>query len=92
MLKLDYFAHKGVVGSKVYDKLVLSVGYDYSYAGENLAQGYSNPDAFFNAWMESAEHKKNILNANFKDLGVSVVSGLMHGEYKTVIVQHFGSI
>jgi len=92
MLKLGYFAHKGVIGSKVYDKLILSVGYDYFYAGENLAQGFTNPDAFFNAWMESAGHRKNILNANYKDIGVAVVSGLMHGESKTVIVQHFGTI
>lgn len=45
-------------------------GISYRYAGENIAWGQKSPEEVVNAWMNSAGHRANILNANFKELGV----------------------
>ena len=47
-----------------------SFGITYNYAGENIAMGYSSPEAVMTAWMNSAGHRANILSANFTTLGV----------------------
>lgn len=46
--------------------------------GENIAWGggdYGTPVAMVKAWMKSPEHRTNILNHSFRDLGVGVVWG-----------------
>ena len=57
-----------------------------SPGGENVAQGQSNPHAVMTAWMDSPPHRANILNAEFKTLGVGVELG-GSGPYWT---QNFG--
>jgi uncharacterized protein YkwD len=47
----------------------------YWYFGENIAAGYSTPEAVMQAWMNSAGHKSNILNPNFTHIGVGFVEG-----------------
>lgn len=42
----------------------------YSAAGENLAYGFSTPESVVAAWMKSEGHRKNILNASFKYVGI----------------------
>ncbi len=37
----------------------------YSYAGENLAYGFSTPERLVTAWMNSESHRSNLLNPNF---------------------------
>lgn len=50
--------------------LFAQYGVAYSTAGENLAYGYTAPDALVSAWMLSPEHRSNILNANFQYTGI----------------------
>lgn len=38
--------------------------------GENIAAGNATPDAVVEQWMNSDGHRANILNPNFKELGV----------------------
>jgi len=45
-------------------------GITYRYSGENIAWGQRSPEEVVTAWMNSAGHRANILNANFKELGV----------------------
>ncbi len=45
-------------------------GISYRYAGENIAWGQKSPEEVVSAWMNSAGHRANILNAKFKELGV----------------------
>lgn len=47
-----------------------NVGYPYIFAGENLADGYSNPDQVELAFMASPEHRDNILGKNYTEFGV----------------------
>jgi len=90
MLKNNYFAHTspaGITPWHWFDKN----GYDYRYAGENLALGFSSVENEHKAWMESLTHKKNILNPNYEEIGVAVGRGTIDGSIVTVAVQEFGS-
>ena len=86
MLKNNYFAHISPSGTKPWE-FFRALGYNYAYAGENLALNYSDEYDLINSWMNSPKHRENILSPNYSDLGLAVVNN--HG--KTVIVQFFGS-
>ncbi len=45
-------------------------GLSYRYAGENIAWGQKSPEEVVTAWMNSAGHRANIMNAKFTTLGV----------------------
>jgi len=47
----------------------------WSNAGENLAAGYSTPEAVVQGWMSSTGHRANILNPKFKEVGVGYYQG-----------------
>jgi uncharacterized protein YkwD len=52
-------------------------------AGENLAWGtlsLSTPASIVDSWMHSPEHRDNILNADFKELGVGIVTSTPEGD------------
>jgi hypothetical protein len=49
-----------------------TVGYDYMTAGENIAYGYADANAVFQAWVNSPGHRANLLNPSFTQLGVSL--------------------
>lgn len=42
----------------------------YTYAGENVAGGQATPERVVAGWMGSEGHRANILNANFKYVGI----------------------
>lgn len=46
------------------------LGITYRSAGENIAYGYRTPAQVVNGWMNSEGHRKNILSASFKSIGV----------------------
>ena len=64
-----YFSHTCPTYGSPFD-MMKSFGITYNYAGENIAMGYSSPEAVMTAWMNSAGHRANILSANFTTLGV----------------------
>jgi uncharacterized protein YkwD len=74
----DYFSHTGSNGSSSSDR-VLNAGYNYSYVGENIAAGYTTPEEVVQGWINSPGHRANILNANFKEIGI----GYYHLEHDT---------
>ncbi|MHB9148987.1 MAG: S-layer homology domain-containing protein [Thermoleophilia bacterium] len=77
----DYFA----VGASPWDRMAAS-GYDYNtYKGENIAAGHTTAATVFEGWRISSDHNANMLNANFKVIGVSMdtVSGSPFGTYWT---------
>ena len=45
-------------------------GISSGYSGENIALGQRNPSEVVTAWMNSAGHKKNILNPNYTHIGI----------------------
>lgn len=65
--------------------------------GENLAWGSGNlatPRAMVRAWMQSAEHRANLLDRHFADVGIGVAAGapvaLEPGELGGTYVTDFG--
>lgn len=42
--------------------------------GENIAKGYQSADSVVTAWMESSDHKENILYSGFETIGIAVYS------------------
>jgi hypothetical protein len=89
MLYYDYFAHRSPSGKTPWYWLD-RVGYNYQYAGENLAMDFIESKELFQAWYASSTHKANIINPKFKDIGMAVVSGNFKGRKTTVVVQYFG--
>jgi hypothetical protein len=65
-------------------------GYKYSMAGENLAYGFSTSDQVIAAWMNSPEHKDNVLG-DYADVGFGFANGsdYQHGN-NTVVVAMYG--
>lgn len=61
------FQHERPNGQQGYG-LALDAG--YRRAGENIAYGYSTPEAVVTAWMNSEGHRRNILNGSFTHIGV----------------------
>ncbi|NTU69462.1 hypothetical protein HGB13_01350 [bacterium] len=90
MINRDYFSHNTPDGKTPWT-FILSAGYNYIYAGENLAMNYSVAEDVMNAWMNSGGHRANILGANYKELGVGVVTGEYQGYTTTMVVQMFGT-
>lgn len=73
MIKRRYFEHYAFNLSP-WD-FIKSAGYDYLFAGENLAMDFNTSEGTVNAWMDSENHRDNILNPDYRDLGVGVVKG-----------------
>jgi uncharacterized protein YkwD len=86
MLDKDYTSHNSYNGETLKARLerfgYTFSGYSYYGYGENIYYGYgssSGPDNCFNWWMNSSGHRANILNKNFRDVGI----GVRKGTYKT---------
>lgn len=91
MIKNNYFAHTSPAGLTPwywFDK----EGYNYKYAGENLAINFKTTEEQHKAWMDSPTHRKNILNSNFSEIGIAVAAGEINGQMAIVSVQEFGTL
>lgn len=86
----QYFDHTRTDGLQPWD-FIKSKGYDYKYAGENLAIGFDDYTTVHKAWMESPTHKRNILNERFNEIGIGLTRGIYKGKEVVVIVEMFGS-
>jgi uncharacterized protein YkwD len=87
MAKHGYFAHDTPDGKNPGQRITAS-GYRWRTFGENIAIGYVDPSSVMNGWMNSPDHRKNILNCAFHDIGVGLAYGDHHASYWT---QDFGA-
>jgi uncharacterized protein YkwD len=77
----QFFDHVSPTGLTLVDRLA-AVGYRFTAAGENLAWGtggMATPAQIMDAWMHSAGHRANILDRDFKEIGVGIVPGSPSG-------------
>lgn len=83
MVRERFFAHVSPEGSTLNKRVRRGTRYltgtvgNWSL-GENLAWGtrsLSTPGATVEAWMRSSGHRRNILDARFRDIGIGVVAG-----------------
>ncbi|MFH0519153.1 CAP domain-containing protein [Streptomyces sp. M41] len=73
MAKRDFFDHTDPSGASPWDRAAKAGITDLG--GENIARGQADAAAVMKAWMNSPGHKANILNCDFKTLGVGVHLG-----------------
>ena len=66
MAKKGYFAHTSPEGITPWYWLK-KVGYEYIYAGENLAINFFESKEVVNAWMKSPTHRENILDKKLQN-------------------------
>lgn len=91
MFAKDYWAHFAPDGTSPWD-FIHAAGYNYVYAGENLARGFTTAQDTINAWMASPEHRANMLSSHYTDVGFAVERGRLPGDADTIlVVQMFGS-
>ena len=65
------FSHTRPDGSN-FSSVLAEQGISYRMSGENIAYGQSSPQAVMEGWMNSSGHRANILNSNFKNIGVGL--------------------
>jgi uncharacterized protein YkwD len=93
MIAKDYFSHTSYNGQDPGERLKNS-GYDWQTFGENIASGagsQSKPEDRFEAWMKSAGHEKNILDKDFREVGVGSARGNFEGYEQTLYTVDFGT-
>ncbi|MFF9126151.1 CAP domain-containing protein [Streptomyces sp. NPDC014889] len=69
----NFFDHTDPSGASPWDRAA-KLGIT-SLGGENIARGQADAEAVMDAWMNSPGHRANILNCDFKTLGVGVHFG-----------------
>jgi len=88
MFKFQYFDHNSPSGTTPWD-FIKSAGYEYGYAGENLAIDFISANGAHKALMESSSHRENILNKNFTEIGIAVKEDIFEGNKSIIIVEEF---
>jgi uncharacterized protein YkwD len=90
MARRDYWSHVTPDGKQPWSFINTS-HYQYEAAGENLAYGFGSSGQVVTAWMNSPEHRANILNGDFRDVGfatANVADYQGHGP-ETIIVAFY---
>lgn len=64
------FSHTGENGSNAGDR-ISAEGYNWMAYGENIAEGYPTEETVIQAWLESEGHCKNIMSADYTEMGVA---------------------
>lgn len=90
MAEKSYFAHTSPEGKTPW-YWFRQAGYDFTYAGENLAINFNESVDVNQAWMNSPGHRANILNDNFTEIGIATAEGVYQGKPTTFVVQLFGT-
>jgi hypothetical protein len=91
MFEEQYWDHFGPNGETPW-QFITGAGYNYVYAGENLAKGFRTSEGVVEGLMASPTHRENILSKNYKDIGVAVKRGILLGKETTLVVQMFGNL
>ena len=73
-----YWAHVSPDGRSPFECL-RPRGYQFNFAGENLACGFETTEVLMEGWMESKGHRENILSSNYEECGVAIIDGATTG-------------
>jgi uncharacterized protein YkwD len=72
MAKQNFFGHTSKNGASLRQR-VNAQGYRYRAAAENIAAGRSTAGEAMQTWMNSAGHRKNLLNCRYAQTGIAMV-------------------
>lgn len=90
MFEENYWAHKSPSGKDPWG-FIKGAGYEFSFAGENLARNFYTSEEVVDAWVASPSHRDNLLNSRYQEIGIAVVEGVLKGQKTILVVQEFGS-
>lgn len=90
MATKGYFAHVDPEGRQPWYWLQ-KAGYEYAYAGENLAVNFTDSEDVQEAWMNSPTHHANIVKPQYTRIGIGVAQGTYQGKDTTFVVQFFAT-
>ena len=89
MFAKNYWAHYSPTGATPWN-FILNAGYQYEFAGENLAKNFLFSQGVVDAWMNSPTHRDNVLKKDYTEVGYAIVNGILNGEQTTLVVQMLG--
>ena len=81
MIEGGFFDHTNPYTGEEPGQRAIAAGYIYLAVGENLAGGQTSPEQALAEWMESEPHRRNILGAQWREVGIGVRTGGQHGVY-----------
>lgn len=90
MAARGYFAHYSPEGVSPWHWFN-QVNYPFVHAGENLAVHFTDSKEVVEAWMHSPTHRANIVNNNYREIGVGTAKGRFEGYDTVFVVQLFGT-
>ncbi|MEA1936549.1 MAG: CAP domain-containing protein [Patescibacteria group bacterium] len=90
MFRYQYFEHNSPSGATPWS-WIKAAGYDYHYAGENLAIDFVTAERAHKALMASDSHRENILNQKYTEIGISVKKDIFEKSESIIIVMEFGT-
>ncbi len=84
MVLHNFFAHDDPYSTLDPFERMRGLGYNYTYAGENIAAGNSTVSATFTQWWNSTGHRNNMMNTNHREMGLGYWQGGGYGHYWTM--------
>ena len=82
MASKNYFSHTSADGRTMVNRID-ATGYQWSALGENIAAGYPSVNAVVDGWLQSDGHCANLMNPNFRDMGLACAAGAPTSTYRT---------
>lgn len=91
MVQRNYWSHVTPTGEQPW-QFDTAQGYQYQSAGENLAYGFTSSSAIMTAWMNSPEHRANILDGKYQNVGFGIANSPNYqgSGPQTVVVAEYG--
>lgn len=89
MLQRNYWSHTAPDGSPPW-LFLQRAGYDYTRAGENLARDFRTSQGVMQGWLQSDEHRNNLLDNRFEEIGIATATGQLFGKQTTLVVAYYG--
>ena len=90
MANKQYFAHTSPEGITPW-YWFQQAGYEFIYAGENLAVDFTESGDVEKAWLASPKHRENIVDPRFTEIGIATKTSFWQGRETTFVVQLFGA-
>ena len=67
--------HENIHGRQSVSERVTQAGYRWSAVAENVAAGQTTVDQVMRSWVNSPGHRHNMLNGNYRRIGVGITRG-----------------
>ncbi|GAA0556607.1 CAP domain-containing protein [Chitinophaga japonensis] len=80
MYAKQYFDHIAPDGSSPLQR-AMRAGYSGTYVGENIGRGYTSVSGVMQAWQDSGEHCRAMMDSLYKEMGAATFRGYWVQEF-----------